>query len=264
MHTLPLISESAMVLYGFATILQATCFFYKKWTLPIEVGVGCAWIGNLLHLLALYFLIEGSGEGQNLSLPNMFTLVAWIQTLFLLISLIQLPVLGLILFILPISAFSLWLAVHFPQPTLLYTQEPGIEIGHILLSVAAFGLLGIAAFQAFLIATQEFLLRKTPLGTLTALLPPLEIMERTLFLFIVMGFIILSLVLGSGFLFLHTGFWYTSSFKLIMSLASWLFFGVLLLGRYRYGWRGKTLVRWTFFGFIWMVSAYLGKYAFLE
>ena len=51
---------------------------------------------------------------------------------------------------------------------------------------------------------------------------------------------------------------------LLVALASWLVFGVLLWGRYRFGWRGRTALRWTLVGFAVLALAYFGSKLVLE
>lgn len=132
-----------------------------------------------------------------------------------------------------------------------YRVELGrMELAHIVLSIAAFGVFGLASLQALLMALQEYFLKKHPLKALT-FLPPLEVMERILVCLINFGFILLSSVLASGLLFLP------SLIKLLFAALCWLFFLTLIIGRYRYGWRGQTLMRWTLTGFLLMITAYL-------
>ena len=45
---------------------------------------------------------------------------------------------------------------------------------------------------------------------------------------------------------------------------SWLIFAALLGGRWFYGWRGRTAVRWTLAGFLTLVLAYIGSKFVLE
>ena len=44
----------------------------------------------------------------------------------------------------------------------------------------------------------------------------------------------------------------------------WCVFAVLLTGHHYYGWRGKTAVRWTVSGFVFLLLAYLGSKFVLE
>ena len=73
---------------------------------------------------------------------------------------------------------------------------------HILLSLIAFSVLGIAALQAVVVAAQELKLRhKRPAGLLRVL-PPLQTMEQLLFDIVWAGMILLTLSILSGILFL--------------------------------------------------------------
>ena len=50
----------------------------------------------------------------------------------------------------------------------------------------------------------------------------------------------------------------------MLSCLGWLVFGGLLLGRFRYGWRGRTAIIWTLSGFVVLMLAYFGSKAVLE
>ena len=52
--------------------------------------------------------------------------------------------------------------------------------------------------------------------------------------------------------------------KTILSILTWLVFGVLLFGRWRYGWRGSLAVRLTLAGVALLVLSYFGTKAVLE
>ena len=52
--------------------------------------------------------------------------------------------------------------------------------------------------------------------------------------------------------------------KTIFSLLSWLAFAVLLLGRSRFGWRGRSAVRVLYFGSLLLLLAYVGSRFVLE
>jgi ABC-type uncharacterized transport system permease subunit len=46
--------------------------------------------------------------------------------------------------------------------------------------------------------------------------------------------------------------------KTVLSVLSWLVFGILLIGRWRYGWRGARAVRWTLAAMILLLLAFFG------
>lgn len=92
------------------------------------------------------------------------------------------------------------------------------------------------------------------------------VMERLLFKVIGLGFILLTLTLVSGMLFSEQIFGKPLHFshKIIFSIASWLIYGWLLFGRFKYGWRGKTAIRWTLLGFGLLLLSYIGSKFVLE
>jgi ABC-type uncharacterized transport system permease subunit len=52
--------------------------------------------------------------------------------------------------------------------------------------------------------------------------------------------------------------------KTLFALLSWLTFAILLIGRYAYGWRGRTALRFTLLGFVMLLLAYVGSRFVLE
>ena len=49
-----------------------------------------------------------------------------------------------------------------------------------------------------------------------------------------------------------------------MPVLAWLVFGVLLMGRWLWGWRGLTAVRWTIGGLILLMIGYFGTQVILQ
>ena len=76
-----------------------------------------------------------------------------------------------------------------------------------------------------------------------------------------LGFALLTATLVSGFLFSEEVFGRPLTFthKNVFSVAGWLTFGVLLFGRWRYGWRGRRALRWILTGTLLLVLGYLGS-----
>ena len=89
-------------------------------------------------------------------------------------------------------------------------------------------------------------------------------METLLFQMIGAGFILLSVTLFSGFLFLQDLFAQHVAHKTVLSLIAWCVFAMLLWGRWRFGWRGQTAIRWTLSGFVFLVLAFFGSKLVLE
>lgn len=135
---------------------------------------------------------------------------------------------------------------------------------HIVLSTLAYALVTIAAAMAIALAMLDRRLRaRQPLGRLS-ILPSVEALEAGTFQALGAGFAVLTLALFSGFIFIHNIFAQHLPHKTILSCLSWLVFAVLLFGRWRFGWRGRTAVRWTLSGFALLVLAYFGSKLVLE
>jgi len=136
---------------------------------------------------------------------------------------------------------------------------------HIILSLFSAGLLTIAAMQAGALALQDRLLHRHDLSRLLlGGMPPLQTMERLLFQLIAIGFLLLSLTLLSGLWFVHDWFAQHLAHKTVLSITAWLIFGTLLWGRWRYGWRGRTAIRWSLAGYAVLILAYFGSKLVLE
>ncbi len=135
---------------------------------------------------------------------------------------------------------------------------------HIILSTTAYALLTIAAAMVVaLMLLDRRLRRRQPLGWL-AILPSVEALEAATFQALGAGFAVLTLALFSGFIFVDNMFAQDLSRKTILSCLAWIVFAILLFGRWRFGWRGRTAARWTLSGFSLLVLAYFGSRIVLE
>jgi ABC-type uncharacterized transport system permease subunit len=135
---------------------------------------------------------------------------------------------------------------------------------HILLSMAAAALLFGAAVTALLLIFLERRLRTRRLSNLPSALPPLDALEKIMFRLIRAGFGFLTLALFTGIFFVTNLFTQNLVQKTVLSLIAWLVFGVLLIGRRRFGWRGRSAVQWTLSGFGILAVAYFGVKFVLE
>jgi ABC-type uncharacterized transport system permease subunit len=135
---------------------------------------------------------------------------------------------------------------------------------HILLSMGAAALLFAAAVTALLLVFLDKRLRTRRIADLPSILPPLDALERVMFRLIGAGFIFLTLALLTGFIFVTNLFAQHLIHKTVFSLIAWVLFGVLLFGRIRYGWRGRSAVYWTLSGFGMLALAYFGAKFVLE
>lgn len=220
-------------------------------------------IALIIHGLVLYQFIHTS-SGLNLGFFNALSLVAWMIVLFVLVGAINNPLENLTIILYPLAAISLLLQVLIPSSRIVPTVTPSGLEAHILLSICAYSLLGVAALQALVLAIQERQLQHKHPGTIMRALPPLQVMENLLFQLITIGFFLLSLALATGFMFLHDPFAQHLVHKTALSILAWIVFAILLWGRWARGWRGPVAIRWTLAGFACLMLAYFGSKLALE
>jgi len=225
------------------------------------VSIGIA--GLILHSLALYSSMV-SPAGINLGFYNAMSLVSAFITLFTLIAIWRYPVEIVAIILLPIAAVTMLSDINSDTSHLLPPGSSKALIFHILTSIVAYSLLALAALQAILLSIQNKFLHAHQPGGVIKLLPPLRNMEVLLFEVIVVGFIALTISLGSGLIFLENMFAQQLVHKTVLSILAWFVFLVLLIGHWKLGWRGRTAIRWTLSGFISLMLAYFGSKFVLE
>ncbi|HBX56058.1 cytochrome C assembly family protein [Pseudomonas sp. UBA2684] len=219
----------------------------------------------LLGVLALLFhggslfLQMYHSAGLVLDFFNAASLIAYAVILLTLVACVRIPVENLLLLLFPLGCLTVLLAQFMPVGTSQPINEaPGILV-HILLSIIAYGMLTIAVFQALLLLLQDHHLKnKHPWGLIKNF-PPLQTMESLLFGFLWAGWLLLSLSLLSGALFIDDLFAQHLVHKTILSSFAWVVFAVLLWGRHQLGWRGHQAIRWTLAGFCLLMLAYFGS-----
>ena len=217
-----------------------------------------------LHGWLLYQGVLGKelrfGFAQALSVM-MFIGVAlyWVESLFYSLE-------GMQPLVLPLAAVAAPLPALFPGLALSGAHAQATEFKlHLALAMIAYGLFVIALLHATLMAAAERQLHRR--GAIAfPNLPPLLTLETLLFRMIGAAFVFLTLTLITGIAFSEELFGRALRFdhKTVFAVLSWLIFAWLLAGRWRYGWRGRTALRWTLSGFVMLLFAYVGSRFVLE
>jgi ABC-type uncharacterized transport system permease subunit len=284
-----------ILLYVVAALLYAGLavhFWRTRWraTEPRPAGLARWERAAILVPLALHtwLLYDGLfaaptlrfGFGQALSVTLwLAVLIYWFESLFVNLEGMQ----GLVL---PLAAVCVAIPAVFPgleAPP--YAHGAGFR-AHLTLAMVSYSLFTIGALHALLMALLEGTLhgdrlragkregparaeRQGGAGLLAgplASLPPLLTLERLLFRILTLGFVLLTLTLATGALFSEEVFGKAFRFnhKTLFAVISWVIFGLLLAGRWRYGWRGRKALRWTLAGFLALLLAYVGSRFVLE
>lgn len=224
----------------------------------------------LLPVLGLHFVLlvdsVGNPAGLNLGLGNVLSAIAWLVVLIYWLSgfFYRLEILlGPLAWM---AALALLAPLVLPVDHVLANLQSPAFLVHLLIAFLAYSLLTIGALQAALMSVVEKRLHNPLQSGMASSLPPLLTLESMLFRIIGVGFVLLSLTVLSGILFSEELFHEPMQFshKTVFAVLSWLVYAALLGGRYLWGWRGRTAVRWSLVGFVMLVLAYLGSKFVLE
>ena len=241
-----------------ALSLQGVFERSKWWVLLL------AFIAVCLHGMLLHEWID-IASGQNLNFFNMLSLSAWLVSVLVIVVVLLKPVEVITLFVFPFTALTIILILAFPAKFVINTLAYPDMLFHILISVFTFCVLCVAALLAICLAVQEYQLRRNPTGRIITRLPPLESMEGLLFQVMSLGFILLSVVLITSVYTYHSLLQhYVVLQKTVLVLSAWVVFAILLVGRYRYGWRGRKAIYGTLIGVAFLVLAYFASKLVME
>ena len=223
-------------------------------------------LGNLAalacHAITCWLLLTSMGT-FNLGVVAVSNLVSFIMALVVVTLSLRINIHNLLLFIFPICIITILLGLVVAPGESTSPDLSASLIIHILLSLAAYSALMMAACQSILLAIQERQLKSGNFQRIR-ILPPLESMERFLVAMLWIGFLLLSASIASGYLFLEDMFAQQVVHHIVLTSSSWVVYAFFIVGRYFFGWRGLTAVRWTMVGFTLLVIGYLGSKFVLE
>lgn len=220
-------------------------------------------IAIVAHLIG-WLIPMVNGQTINLSLFNGGSLISLVITIIILLSALKKPVENLFIGLFPLAAIAVTLDIIFPAQTNgIETWNKGL-VAHVLLSVLAYSILTIAAFQAILVITQDRQLKHKHMTRLVRVLPPLQTLDKLLFEMVWAGFLLLTAAIISGFMYLDDMFAQHLAHKTVLTLLAWFIFLGLLFGRFKFGWRGPVASRWTLSGLAFLALAYFGSKLVLE
>ena len=135
---------------------------------------------------------------------------------------------------------------------------------HLVAGMLSYSLFTVATLHAVLISIMERQMHAHP--TLADRGMPLLSLETLVFRLTAAAFVVLTLtfVVGIAYSENMVGRAFRFDHKTVFVVLSWLTFGLLLAGRWLYGWRGRTAFRWTLAGFVMLMLAYPGSRFVLE
>jgi ABC-type uncharacterized transport system permease subunit len=199
--------------------------------------------------------------GMRFSFSFALSLMMWLAALIYWLESFMARMEGMQPMVLPLTAACTILPVIFPNVHLVaHAQATGFKL-HFLAAMLAYSLLTLSALHAIFMGFTERALHNRSMKRSLTSLPPLLTMESLLFKMLLIGFVLLTLAVGSGLFFSEELFGKPMSIdhKTLFAFASWGIFATLLIGRHAWGWRGKRALRWTLAGFALLILAYVGS-----
>jgi ABC-type uncharacterized transport system permease subunit len=229
--------------------------------LSMRASRGALWLAWLLHGLALSIGLFDTPP--RFGFAPALSVTAWLVLTMYAVESHLFPQLEARWALAGLGAVAVLLALLFPGSPLHDMASPWLPL-HWALGIASYGLFAAAVVHAWLMTRAEQQMRKaadSPSGL------PLLTLERLTFRLVTAGFVLLSATLLVGWFFdeqlygIHGWRW---SHKTVFSMLSWLTFAILLLGRSRFGWRGRKAVRVLYIGVGLLLLAYVGSRFVLE
>jgi len=164
------------------------------------------------------------------------------------------------------GTLAIALAMVFPGVPPHATSSPLLPL-HSALGIAAYGLFGVAVAHGWLMSRAESNMRRAAQPAEDGV--PLLTLERLMFRFVGVGFVLLTLTMLAGVFFgeqlygsAYTGWRWDH--KRVFTLLSWLTFAALLAGHWLLGWRGRRAVRVLYIGAALLLLGYVGSRFVLE
>jgi ABC-type uncharacterized transport system permease subunit len=233
-----------------------------RWLLPVAValhGASLAW--------------PWDRGGFHFGFAKALSATLWVGLALLWLEGRRTSLYALRLLVLPLAIVTLLMPLAWPGRLFVTGEQAPFFLPHLLAGTLAYGVLLLASLHALLMLWVQRDLHR-PVGESErgmvarwlARMPPLMVLERVLFRFIWIGFVLLLLTTASGMVFSEEVFGrpFRLEHKTVFSLLSVVFFGVLLAGRAVRGWRGRIATRFTLGGFAVLLLAYVGTRFVLE
>jgi ABC-type uncharacterized transport system permease subunit len=220
------------------------------------------WLAWICHGVLLTFGLWGSEP--RFGFAPALSVTAWLVGLVYAIETYVYPQMRTPWLLSGAGAAAVLLALIFPGSPLNERASAWLPL-HWALGIASYGLFAVAVVHAWLMKRAEARMRTAIPGGHDL---PLLTMERLTFHFVSLGFTLLSATLIAGFFFGNqlygAGHAVKWNHKTIFSLLSWATFAVLMVGRLRFGWRGKRAIRVLYIGSGLLLLAYVGYHFVME
>lgn len=236
---------------------------------PVWAALTLAWLAQAAAIVLDALALDGPQAGARFGFAPALSVTSWLVLAVYAVENRRLGLPAVRRTLAWLAAATVALAWLFPGQAHPLIGSPWAPL-HWLLGFASYGLFGAALLHAALLRHAEKQLRSgsgasgqipSPALRGQALGMPLLRLESLTFRFVGAGFVILTLTLALGVWFTAPWRW---DHKSVFSVLSWLVFAALLIGRARFGWRGRQAVRWLLAGSTLLLLAYVGSRFVME
>ncbi|WP_019616163.1 cytochrome C assembly family protein [Psychromonas ossibalaenae] len=243
--------------YIIAGVIAVTQLFSPKksqpiWQLiPITIALSSHAVWLYQHIILV--------DGQNLPILNVLSLVTFFISALSSFASKRLNTGVLLPVVYAFTVINFIAVVYLPSHFITHLETHPQVGSHIIFALLAYSILSIASLLAIQLAFIDYRLKnhKSPLTQIN--MPPLMTLEKSLFQFIFIGFVLLTCTLLTGFIFLEDMFALGKAHKAVFTLIAWVIYAVILWGHFAKGWRGRFVVYITIVGSSVLTLAYFGS-----
>ncbi len=215
-----------------------------------------------LNIWAIHLLDSMTASGINFTLATGTAVMTLLVQSIYCIGILRHGIQGLGLFLLPATAVPLFLIPLLPEahtPNWVHTSSL-LETGHLLISLAAYAMLTLAALHALMQIMLDRSLKKKRISKLVQSLPALVDIERHMFAQVKLATVLIAISILTGLVWQWVEYQHFAllNHKVLLALFS---FGVLMLlqiKRQRASWPTSTASRTVLASYILLMLAYFG------
>ncbi|WP_117233718.1 cytochrome C assembly family protein [Vibrio maerlii] len=252
-----IIAIGAAILYVLAIAMIVPGLVHQTGIRAKTVFVS-ATIALVFHAWLLSDLIFAT-YGQNLSILNVASLISFIISVVMSIAMLKTRIWFLLPVVYSFAAINLTAATFLPTSFITHLESRPEILLHMSLALFSYSTLTIGALYALQLAWLDHKLKKKNALAINPNLPPLMKVERQLFKIILIGNLLLTGTLLTGFTFVQDMFAQGKAHKGILSFIAWIIYTTLLWGHYQKGWRGKKVTWFAVAGATILTLAYFGS-----
>ncbi|MCV2885592.1 cytochrome c biogenesis protein CcsA [Aestuariibacter sp. AA17] len=247
----------AATMYCITALLMGMRLFHQKGpSFAVLWGFAAIALSAHLILLSQSILLE---PGQNMSISNVASLVAWLISISMTVGSLAFRNIFLLPVVFGFSTLIILFSLFIPDTHIMHIELKPALISHITLALFAYGCLTIAFLYALQLAYINYRLKHKQASLIDSPLPPLMVVESILFKILLTGTLLLTLSLITGFMFLDNMFVQEQAHKTVFSIIAWVIFCVVLVGHRKWGWRGRPVISATIVGTVFLTIAYFGS-----